>query len=92
MSVVADDCGRAALAQWGDGGFARVTALAKGGYLGTAGHTTSDGAGVGIEVTIEPATTDEAAWTSLAAAIRAWRPDPHAPPARPQRPSRRAHG
>lgn len=90
MSQAAEDCRKAALAAWGETGWARVTALAKGGYLGVAGRTTAVGSGSEPLVVIEPAATDDDAWAALHTDIQAWRPEPGDASLRPRR--NRAHG
>jgi hypothetical protein len=90
VSAASEDCRKAALAAWGDTGWARVTALAKGDYLGVAGRTTSTDSGVEELIVIEPTTTDDAAWAALTLGIQAWRPPPGEATPRARR--NRAHG
>lgn len=56
--------------RWGDTGFARVTALGKGGYIASAGHTISTGAGIREVVTVVDQTSDSDAWKALVEAMK----------------------
>lgn len=76
MSAAAEECRTLAAQKFGDTGWVRVTGLAKGGYLGAGGRTSTTGSGEERLVVIVDAATDEEAWTKLTDEVRAW----HGPP------------